>query len=186
MAVVVDDHCTLVERGKKRVRCNYCGKEVTGRHRLKKHLAGIREKVLPCDEVPEKVRAQMINDIMRRKKADANTSSKAHCTLVDKKKKRVKCNYCGKEVADSYRLKYHLSGIREKVLPCDEVPEEVKAQMINEIMRRKKADADASSNDSCKQKGDLYDSDQPSLSKKRKHCATIESGSKRKMRWHRV
>ncbi|KAI3874848.1 hypothetical protein MKW98_019421 [Papaver atlanticum] len=73
-------------------------------------------------------------------------------------------------------------GIHKNVLPCDEVPEKVKAQMKNEIMTRKNADADASPNDPRKQNGDLHESSQPSLSKKRKHCATIESGLKKKMR----
>ncbi|XP_026453991.1 uncharacterized protein LOC113355369 isoform X2 [Papaver somniferum] len=177
--VVIDDHCTVVDREKRRFRCNYCGKEMSRRCRLQNHLAGIREKVLPCDEVPAEVRAQMKNEIVRRKKAVAYTSSNDHCTLVDEKKKRVKCNYCGKEVTTCYRLKNHLAGIRENVLPCDEVPEKVRARMRNEIMRRKKADANTSSNDPCKQNGSLHESSQPS-SKKRKHCTTIESGLKEK------
>ncbi|KAI3842174.1 hypothetical protein MKW92_013889 [Papaver armeniacum] len=103
-----------------------------------------------------------------------------HCTVVDRKTKRLRCNYCGKEITRPYRLKNHLAGIREQVLPCDEVPEKVRKQMKNDIMRRRNADANTSSKDPCKQKGNLHESSHPSLSKKRKHCATFESGLKDK------
>ncbi|KAI3908076.1 hypothetical protein MKW98_003721, partial [Papaver atlanticum] len=115
-----------------------------------------------------------------------------HYTVVDKKKGRVRCNYCGKEVSGSTRLKQHLGGIPPDVLPCLKVPDDVKVQMKNNLMGRTKADANtkfpksfksctlrkrkSSSNDLCK--GNHVSSLPASLSRKRKHHTTTESGLK--------
>ncbi|KAI3965571.1 hypothetical protein MKX01_010528 [Papaver californicum] len=125
--------------------------------------------------------------------------TEVHYTVVDKKKGRVRCNYCGKEISGSTRLKQHLGGIPPDVLPCLKVPEDVKRQMKNDIMGRTKTDAHTKflkasksskscslqkrksiSNDPHKQKDNLYESSQPSLSRRRKHNTTIESGLKKK------
>ncbi|XP_026382916.1 uncharacterized protein LOC113278231 isoform X1 [Papaver somniferum] len=115
-----------------------------------------------------------------------------HYTVVDKKKGRVRCNYCGKEVSGSTRLKQHLGGIPPDVLPCLKVPEDVKVQMKNNLMGRTKADGNtkflksfkscsvrkrkSSSDGPCK---DNHVSSQPaSLSRKRKCHITTESGLK--------
>ncbi|XP_042515845.1 uncharacterized protein LOC122090074 [Macadamia integrifolia] len=66
----VHDHGTPVDEKKKRVRCNYCAKEVSGFSRLKQHLGGIRGDVLPCQEVPVDVKVQMKNSLLARKKGD--------------------------------------------------------------------------------------------------------------------
>ncbi|KAJ0083327.1 hypothetical protein Patl1_30957 [Pistacia atlantica] len=62
-----------------------------------------------------------------------------HGTLVDRKKRRVQCNYCGKEVSGSCRLKYHLGGIRGDVIPCEKAPENVKETFRKELLDIKKA-----------------------------------------------
>ncbi|KAI3933292.1 hypothetical protein MKW98_006651 [Papaver atlanticum] len=72
-AVVTDTHYTVVDKKKGRVRCNYCGKEISGSTRLKQHLGGIPPDVLPCLKVPENVKIQMKNNLMGITKADANT-----------------------------------------------------------------------------------------------------------------
>ncbi|KAI3886487.1 hypothetical protein MKX03_029904 [Papaver bracteatum] len=115
-----------------------------------------------------------------------------HYTVVDKKKGRVRCNYCGKEISGSTRLKQHLGGIPPDVLPCLEVPENVKTQMKNNLMGITKADANtkflesfkscslrkrkSSSNDPCK--GNHVSSQPANLSRKRTHYTTTQSGLK--------
>ncbi|RZC68001.1 hypothetical protein C5167_011689 [Papaver somniferum] len=49
-----------------------------------------------------------------------------HCTVVDTKKQRVRCNYCEKEIAGRTRLRQHLGGIGKDVSHCLKVPEDVK------------------------------------------------------------
>ncbi|XP_019057009.1 PREDICTED: uncharacterized protein LOC104804851 [Tarenaya hassleriana] len=53
----IRDHGVSVDKKKGRVGCNYCGKEMSGFTRLKCHLAGIRKDVVPCEQVPDSVRA---------------------------------------------------------------------------------------------------------------------------------
>ncbi|XP_021664706.2 uncharacterized protein LOC110653401 [Hevea brasiliensis] len=48
-----------------------------------------------------------------------------HGTAQDERKKKVKCNYCGKVVSGGiFRLKQHLARISGEVTHCDKVPEE--------------------------------------------------------------
>ncbi|AEE75277.1 putative transcription factor/ chromatin remodeling BED-type(Zn) family [Arabidopsis thaliana] len=44
-----------------------------------------------------------------------------HGICVDKKKSRVKCNYCGKEMNSFHRLKHHLGAVGTDVTHCDQV-----------------------------------------------------------------
>ncbi|RAL42671.1 hypothetical protein DM860_009178 [Cuscuta australis] len=57
--------------------------------------------------------------------------------LVDRKKGRYQCNYCGKLITGHTRLKYHLGGIRGDVTPCPEVPEGVKETLRDELLEKK-------------------------------------------------
>ncbi|KAI3873146.1 hypothetical protein MKX03_031522 [Papaver bracteatum] len=152
------DHGTLVDDVKKRVRCNYCGKEIDSYNLLKYHLGGMHEFVLPCVKVPEDVKVQMRNSLLpETKKPDEhrevlrmsesrsswkrNSSSddsapdegsidiRDHCALLDKKKDWVRCNYCAKKICNYTLLKQHLGGIRGTVSPCVEVPEDIKVQI---------------------------------------------------------
>lgn len=61
-----------------------------------------------------------------------------HCTVVDRKKGRVACNYCGKVVSGSFRLKCHVGGIRGDVVPCPTAPADVRELMRNRLMERKR------------------------------------------------
>ncbi|VVA97443.1 unnamed protein product [Arabis nemorensis] len=54
-----------------------------------------------------------------------------HGICVDKKRRRVKCNYCGKELHSFTRLKFHLGGIRGDVAPCEQV-----ADTVRETLRK--------------------------------------------------
>ncbi|XP_043708696.1 uncharacterized protein LOC122657953 isoform X2 [Telopea speciosissima] len=53
-----------------------------------------------------------------------------HGTAQDERKKKVKCNYCGKVVSGGiYRLKQHLARISGEVTYCKKAPEEVCLKM---------------------------------------------------------
>ncbi|XP_010527519.1 PREDICTED: uncharacterized protein LOC104804854 [Tarenaya hassleriana] len=52
----IHDHGVCVDKKKNRVRCNYCGKEVGGVTRLKRHLGGVPKDVAPCLQVPDAIR----------------------------------------------------------------------------------------------------------------------------------
>lgn len=66
-----------------------------------------------------------------------------HGIAQDEKKKKVKCNYCGKIVSGGiYRLKQHLARISGEVTYCDKAPEEVRFRMkenLEECRSNKKA-----------------------------------------------
>ncbi|MCL7040949.1 hypothetical protein MKW94_012540 [Papaver nudicaule] len=63
----IGDHGTLVDDVKYRIRCNYCGKEVTKYSRFRQHLGGTHGGVTPCDEVPEDVKECMRQSLQIRK-----------------------------------------------------------------------------------------------------------------------
>ncbi|EEF43186.1 uncharacterized protein LOC8261347 [Ricinus communis] len=53
-----------------------------------------------------------------------------HGVAQDERKKKVKCNYCGKVVSGGiYRLKQHLARVSGEVTYCDKAPEEVYLRM---------------------------------------------------------
>lgn len=53
-----------------------------------------------------------------------------HGSAQDDRKKKVKCNYCGKVVSGGiYRLKQHLARVSGEVTYCDKAPEEVYLKM---------------------------------------------------------
>ncbi|XP_026459932.1 uncharacterized protein LOC113360662 [Papaver somniferum] len=99
----------------------------------------------PCVNIPEDVKVQSGSSLSRTKTAYVNNSRQGkndavvgfhdHGALVDDVKKRVRCNYCGKEIDSYYLLKYHLGGMHESVVPCVKVPEDVKLQMRNSLPR---------------------------------------------------
>ncbi|KAL6519725.1 hypothetical protein OROMI_032619 [Orobanche minor] len=53
-----------------------------------------------------------------------------HGVAQDDRKKKVRCNYCGKVVSGGiYRLKQHLARLSGEVTCCDNVPDEVRLKM---------------------------------------------------------
>ncbi|XP_073144164.1 uncharacterized protein [Henckelia pumila] len=52
----VHDHGILIDPLKKNVKCNHCGKIVSGFHRLKCHLGAVGKDVKPCLKVPVDVK----------------------------------------------------------------------------------------------------------------------------------
>ncbi|KAJ0083325.1 hypothetical protein Patl1_30955 [Pistacia atlantica] len=61
-----------------------------------------------------------------------------HGIALDEKKRKVKCNYCGKVVSGFYRLKCHLGSLRGDVLPCEEVPLSVKEPLRAKLLETKR------------------------------------------------
>uniref|UniRef100_A0A5B6ZU29 DUF659 domain-containing protein n=1 Tax=Davidia involucrata TaxID=16924 RepID=A0A5B6ZU29_DAVIN len=84
-----------------------------------------------------------------------------HGLALDEQKRRVKCNYCGKVVSGFTRLKCHLGGIRGDVVPCEEVPTNVKELMRSKLLEKKRGNLS-------KEVGELY---HPNLPWKRNGCS---------------
>jgi hypothetical protein len=62
-----------------------------------------------------------------------------HGVAQDQRKKKVKCNYCGKIVSGGiYRLKQHLARVSGEVTYCDKSPEEVCMRMKENLVRSTK------------------------------------------------
>ncbi|XWS11656.1 hypothetical protein CRYUN_Cryun37aG0018000 [Craigia yunnanensis] len=109
--------------------------------------------------------------------SDASTNIHGHGKAVDGKKKRVRCNYCEKEMSGFFRLKYHLGGVRGDVIPCEKVSEDVK-----ELFRSKLQGGGRL----CKEVRDLFQQDLPwkrngcpnkNVSKKIRRQSSESSGS---------
>ncbi|XP_020889098.1 uncharacterized protein LOC110230454 isoform X2 [Arabidopsis lyrata subsp. lyrata] len=75
-----------------------------------------------------------------------------HGVAQDERKKKVKCNYCGKIVSGGiYRLKQHLARVSGEVTYCDKSPEEVCLRMKENLVRstRKLRQSEDNSGQSC-------------------------------------
>ncbi|KAL5699782.1 hypothetical protein ACHQM5_030639 [Ranunculus cassubicifolius] len=67
--------------------------------------------------------------------AHASNNVREHGIIIDEHKKRVRCNYCSKEMTTYSRLKQHLGGKGGDVVPCEQVPQDVKSQMNSMLSR---------------------------------------------------
>ncbi|MQM19160.1 hypothetical protein Taro_052159 [Colocasia esculenta] len=179
------EHGVAQDEKKKKVKCNYCGKIVSGGiYRLKQHLARISGEVTYCKKAPEEVYLKMKENLegyraskkQRQSEEEEQASLDLHSndddeddeesadfkqegkdasgdkSLVvslaplrslgyvdpgwehgiaqDERKKKVKCNYCGKIVSGGInRFKQHLARIPGEVAYCKMAPEEVYLQM---------------------------------------------------------
>ncbi|XP_057546877.1 uncharacterized protein LOC130825589 isoform X2 [Amaranthus tricolor] len=177
------EHGTAQDEKKKKVKCNYCGKVVSGGiYRLKQHLARVSGEVTYCERAPEDVYLKMRENLegcrsnkkqklsendeqaylnfqshdddddddametmeyKRKGKKVMNDKSFflnltplrslgyvdpgwEHGIAQDERKKKVKCNYCGKIVSGGInRFKQHLARIPGEVAPCKNAPDEV-------------------------------------------------------------
>ncbi|KAL0719306.1 hypothetical protein Bca4012_068630 [Brassica carinata] len=173
------EHGVALDERKKKVKCNYCGKIVSGGiYRLKQHLARVSGEVTYCDKSPEEVSLRMKQILqrcrsvrkLRHQPGDNNYGNGQSChdddddveedeeargglsrrskgkqcnssllrssgyvdpgwehgVAQDERKKKVKCNYCGKIVSGGInRFKQHLARIPGEVAPCKAAPEEV-------------------------------------------------------------
>ncbi|KAI6689723.1 hypothetical protein NL676_026551 [Syzygium grande] len=67
----LEAHCTIHDSMRGKVQCNYCGKVVSGKFRLKCHLAGMRGDVIPCTEVPADTK-KLFHDMVLEQKDASN------------------------------------------------------------------------------------------------------------------
>ncbi|KAL9253879.1 hypothetical protein AKJ16_DCAP12653 [Drosera capensis] len=179
------EHGIAQDERKKKVKCNYCGKVVSGGiYRLKQHLARVSREVRHCYRAPEEVYLKMrenlegfhstnkpmltghedgaysnscSHDVMNKTMRKAGFKRKGHgaisnqslvmnCSPLssqgyvdpgweygvaqDERKKKVKCNYCGKVVSGGInRFKQHLARIPGEVAPCKNAPDDVYLKM---------------------------------------------------------
>ncbi|KAJ0238415.1 HAT dimerization domain-containing protein [Hirschfeldia incana] len=179
------EHGVALDDRKKKVKCNYCGKIVSGGiYRLKQHLARVSGEVTYCDKSPEDVSLRMKEILQQRCRSSATRKLRHHLedsynygngqyheddddaeeeeekrckgkkqsfsllrssgyvdpgwehgVAQDERKKKVKCNYCGKVVSGGInRFKQHLARIPGEVAPCKAAPEEAYAK-IKENMK---------------------------------------------------
>ncbi|XP_058105664.1 uncharacterized protein LOC131249115 [Magnolia sinica] len=61
-----------------------------------------------------------------------------HGTAIDKRKNRIRCKYCTKVVTSFNRLMHHLGGVRGDVVPCEQVPTNVKVLARDTLLKRRK------------------------------------------------
>ncbi|KAI3442569.1 DUF659 domain-containing protein, partial [Psidium guajava] len=67
----------------------------------------------------------------------ASVNIDALCTIDNGKKGKVQCNYCGKVVSGKFRLKCHLGGVRGDVIPCTEVPADIRKLFHERVLETK-------------------------------------------------
>ncbi|KAK1274799.1 hypothetical protein QJS04_geneDACA004178 [Acorus gramineus] len=60
----IEDHGMALDKEKKRVKCKYCEKELSGFNRLKHHLGDVGSDVLGCEQVPADIKARMRQSLL--------------------------------------------------------------------------------------------------------------------------
>ena len=94
VSVNVHDHGKAIDEQKKTAQSNYCGKVVSGFTRLKCHLAGVRENVSPCGDVPANVKELMKEKMLEFKRGNIRkeVNKLNHPDLPSKMKSSLKSN----------------------------------------------------------------------------------------------
>ncbi|GLU05172.1 hypothetical protein SLE2022_222860 [Rubroshorea leprosula] len=73
-------------------------------------------------------------ELMASSRSSGSDPGWEHGVAQDERKKKVKCNYCGKVVSGGiYRLKQHLARVSGEVTYCDKAPEEVYLRMKEKL-----------------------------------------------------
>ncbi|KAG6748346.1 hypothetical protein POTOM_048263 [Populus tomentosa] len=109
------EHGIAQDERKKKVKCNYCGKIVSG--------GNIQLQTKGKRVVGDKNLVIRFASLRSLGYVDPGWE---HCVAQDEKKKRVKCNYCEKIISGGInRFKQHLARIPGEVAYCDKAPEEV-------------------------------------------------------------
>ncbi|KAJ0242437.1 HAT protein [Hirschfeldia incana] len=84
---------------------------------------------------------------------DSFMDGKEHGFYVDKKKNRVKCNYCGKEVQGFRRLRIHLGGLGGDVTYCDQVTSNVRESFRSMVVKQQLNSAAAAKSKRVRKRG---------------------------------
>ncbi|XP_060202407.1 uncharacterized protein LOC132630825 isoform X1 [Lycium barbarum] len=89
----VRQHGVVVDQTKSKVKCNYCGKVVSGFNRLKYHLGGVRGDVTPCLEAPTPVKEALKAELLDKK----NGNFKKEVGQLHHPNLPLKRNWCPQE-----------------------------------------------------------------------------------------
>ncbi|XP_047331606.1 uncharacterized protein LOC124935196 [Impatiens glandulifera] len=64
----INQYCVSVDKSEGKIKCNYCGKFVSGLEHLRSHLAGMwEEHVTPCDDVPLNVMQFFEKELLKKR-----------------------------------------------------------------------------------------------------------------------
>nr|GMC88551.1 Alanine--tRNA ligase [Ipomoea batatas] len=146
------EHGVAQDDKKKKVRCNYCGKVVSGGiYRLKQHLARLSGEVTYCDKAPEEVRFKMRENLegcrfskkLRRVEYDEQTYLNFHVSDDAEDEDQIGYKNKGKQLANDKGLVINLTPLRslgyvdpgwEHGVPQDERKKKVKCNYCEKIV----------------------------------------------------
>nr|GMC84210.1 Alanine--tRNA ligase [Ipomoea batatas] len=146
------EHGVAQDDKKKKVRCNYCGKVVSGGiYRLKQHLARLSGEVTYCDKAPEEVRFKMRENLegcrfskkLRRVEYDEQTYLNFHVSDDAEEEDQIGYKNKGKQLANDKGLVINLTPLRslgyvdpgwEHGVPQDERKKKVKCNYCEKIV----------------------------------------------------
>lgn len=113
------DHGVAQDERKKKVRCNYCGKIVSGGiYRLKQHLARVSGEVTYCEKAPEEVYQKMKENLegcrsnKKQKQVEAQAYLKFHSNDEEDEEERVGYRSKGKQLMVDRNVSVNLTPLR--------------------------------------------------------------------------
>ncbi|XP_019437546.1 PREDICTED: uncharacterized protein LOC109343613 isoform X1 [Lupinus angustifolius] len=113
------DHGIAQDERKKKVRCNYCGKIVSGGiYRLKQHLARVSGEVTYCEKAPEEVYLKMKENLegcrssKKQKQVDSQAYMNFHSNDDEDDEEQVGCRGKGKQLMDDTNVSVNLTTLR--------------------------------------------------------------------------
>lgn len=113
------DHGIAQDERKKKVRCNYCGKIVSGGiYRLKQHLARVSGEVTYCEKAPDEVYLKMKENLegcrshKKQKQVDAQAYMNFHSNDDEDEEEQVGCRSKGKQLMDDRNVSVNLTPLR--------------------------------------------------------------------------
>ncbi|XP_058766298.1 uncharacterized protein LOC131639876 [Vicia villosa] len=113
------DHGIAQDERKKKVRCNYCGKVVSGGiYRLKQHLARVSGEVTYCEKAPEEVYLKMKENLegcrsnKKQKQVDAQAYMNFHSNDDEDDEEQVGCRSKGRQLMVERNVSVNLTPLR--------------------------------------------------------------------------
>ncbi|CAI8587430.1 unnamed protein product [Vicia faba] len=113
------DHGTAQDERKKKVRCNYCGKIVSGGiYRLKQHLARVSGEVTYCEKAPEEVYLKMKENLegcrsnKKQKQVDAQAYMNFNSNDDEDDEEQVGCRSKGRQLMVERNVSVSLTPLR--------------------------------------------------------------------------
>ncbi|XP_057750262.1 uncharacterized protein LOC130968812 [Arachis stenosperma] len=113
------DHGIAQDERKKKVRCNYCGKIVSGGiYRLKQHLARVSGEVTYCEKAPEEVYLRMKENLegcrsnKKQKHIDAQAYMNFQSNDDEDDEEQIECRSKGKQLMDDRSVSINFTPLR--------------------------------------------------------------------------